>query len=96
MNRSDFFRRLGLAVAALFVPKAVEGELDRGTGRGIVWEDTGQVWFKDIRIYGDGIHDDTEALQALIDGGKRIVWPGIYRITNTLNLSHSRQFVRGE
>ena len=26
-------------------------------------------------IYGDGIHDDTAALQAFIDGSARVVYP---------------------
>ena len=45
----------------------------------------------EIRLYGDGIHDDTDALQKIIDGatGSIILPRGNYRITSTLRLSSS-------
>ena len=41
-----------------------------------------------LRLWGDGIHDDTEALQARLSQGGTFVLPrGTYRITNTLELT---------
>lgn len=38
------------------------------------------------RLWGDGIHDDTAALQALLDCGQVDLSQGTYRISGTLNL----------
>lgn len=40
----------------------------------------------DFGAKGDGVHDDSAAIQAAMNGGKRVVWfqPGIYRITRPL------------
>ncbi len=49
-------------------------------------------------VYGDGIHDDTEALQAYFNGERVIFYrdvsrinsgSGVYAITNTLSLDNS-------
>ncbi len=46
-----------------------------------------------LHIYGDGIHDDTSAIQALLDQGGRVWLPsGIYRITQPLIIHDNTHF----
>jgi len=43
-----------------------------------------------LRLWGDGIHDDTAALQQRIDlGGTIYLVPGTYLISTTLNITSS-------
>jgi hypothetical protein len=48
------------------------------------------------KLYGDGVHDDTEALQALFDAGAsgRLV-DGCYRITRPIVVSSKSAEIRG-
>lgn len=63
----------------------------------VLWDDVG------IILYGDGVHDDTKALQALINGAAKVVRPdgtvhgrrligGAYRVTDTLQMGQARNF----
>jgi hypothetical protein len=56
--------------------------------------------FKLMTVYGDGIHDDTEALQAYLDGKTKLIHPdgtifglkgGKFKITKTLIIDKKRQ-----
>lgn len=50
------------------------------------------------KLWGDGIHDDTAALQALLDGvrpGGSVNLNGIYRVTRTLKMKPGTSLVGG-
>jgi hypothetical protein len=69
MNRRDILKTFGIGIAgaaiAAVIPFKSEPEY-------VYLEDFGAVYDSPI-LYGDGIHDDTDALQALIDG-KPVNW----------------------
>ena len=51
---------------------------------------------KDFGAVGDNVADDTIAIQAALDSGGNIWFPdGIYRITGTLNVTHSNATLVG-
>jgi hypothetical protein len=41
---------------------------------------------RQLILWGDGIHDDTAALQAMVDRRISIIPEGIYRITSTIEI----------
>lgn len=46
----------------------------------------------DVRAFGavgDGVHDDTAAIQAALDSGKKIILDGVFRITAPLNINNA-------
>ena len=44
----------------------------------------------DLGLYGDGIHDDTVAIQAMLDRGDAVRLPsGIYKVTGALEMRRS-------
>jgi hypothetical protein len=83
---------LGLMLAAAAAPVVFSGGIERGllmSVRRIVEPDT-------FRLWADGIHDDTRALQAIVDG-KRVLLPdgspflgilpiGAMLVTNTITM----------
>jgi hypothetical protein len=79
VDRRGFIRRAGAALATvlaapLFIPS---DRLVFGVPKLIL-----------PTIYGDGIHDDTAAIQAMLDrGGTILLAGGSYRLTNTLTFS---------
>jgi hypothetical protein len=55
---------------------------------------------KDFGAVGDGVADDTAAIQATIDvvaptGGQIVLPPGVYKISSPLNISSQNVFVQG-
>ncbi len=47
------------------------------------------ICFEDYKIYGDGVHDDSEALQSLLDSGENEIFIplGCYLISKTLKIN---------
>ena len=80
MNRRELLSRAGLtALAVVALPLVIPAE--SFMVRAAVVPPT---------LHADGIHDDTAALQALLDQGGRIDLGGrVYRITESLRVSHS-------
>ena len=80
MNRRELLSRAGLtALAVVALPLVIPAEsfMVRAAVAPPV-------------LHADGIHDDTAALQALLDQGGRIDLEGrVYRITESLRVSHS-------
>lgn len=55
------------------------------TGRHISYKNV-----KEKYVYGDGKHDDWQAIQSLLDKGGNIYFPaGIYKVSNTLHITKS-------
>jgi parallel beta-helix repeat protein len=55
------------------------------------------VSVRDFGAVGDGVADDTAAIQAAIDSGKTAYVPrGVYKITNTINLLDGYKAIVGE
>lgn len=80
MHRRELLRRAGLAaLAVVALPLVIPSEtfLARAAA-------------SPPTLHADGIHDDTAALQALLDQGGRIDLGGrVYRITESLRVSQS-------
>lgn len=57
---------------------------------------TGIVNVKDFGAVGDGVHDDTQAIQAAIDHGGLVIMPeGIYRVSDGLIVDVNKTTFRG-
>lgn len=68
---------IAAAVAAMVAPIAPEAHAHMPDGL--------------VRLWGDGVHDDTAALQALITQGLPVfLRPGVYRLTKTFRVSPSQ------
>lgn len=81
MNRRSFLTRSGLALGALIVGDEVLEAVERLTHQRKVFPSASVV----PRIWGDGIHDDTMAIQYAIDhaakvGGEFVLPSGHYRV----------------
>ena len=60
-------------------------------------KNTGRVSVKDYGAVGDGIADDSDAIQSALDASDFVILPhGNYRITKTLTLSRGNQHIEGD
>lgn len=95
LSRREFLRKSALVTAGVIAAHQLE-LLDRLAPRSLF---ASPLYIP--HLWGDGIHDDTEALQALIDGqraydrvGRQIkvncyLRGGVYRITKTLEVGRA-------
>jgi hypothetical protein len=80
----------GISVATVTVAaKGSTGTIADMRGMLARWANTGVVNVKDFGAVGDGVADDTAALQAAINSGKKIILDGVFRITAPLNINNA-------
>lgn len=96
LSRRSFLKLAsGLVVAAVAAPAYIAADrLDFGVPKAIATAPTlREIRESVMRLWGDGIHDDTAALQALIDAGGFVqLPPGRFRTTGPLVLGGDRQW----
>lgn len=91
LSRAEFLRIGGTGVAggaaSLLVPRAA------GAATGQV-DDTGDADIRAFGAVGDGVADDTAAIQAAIDASQGVYFPtGVYRCTATIRLRNGSRLV---
>lgn len=84
----------GLPTATVGVDSSLDVFIQTGSGatpRSVTSKLRDVVSVKDFGAQGDGVTDDTAAIQAAENAAGAIYWPaGTYLITSTINLNHSR------
>ena len=87
----------GISVAQVSVAAgATTGTVTDSRGMLARYYNTGIVSVKDFGAVGDGVHDDTQAIQAALDSGGCVYLPkGTYVISDTININIEKASLNG-